>query len=410
MPPAIEIRGVSKSFRLYREKYTSLKERVIHFGQPPHEEFWALRDIDMDIPQGQTVGLLGHNGSGKSTLLKCAAGILRPNSGEIRTTGRVAALLELGAGFHPDLSGRENVFMNASILGMRRTEIERKFDDIVGFAELEQFIDNQVKHYSSGMYVRLGFAIAINVDPDVLLVDEVLAVGDEAFQRKCIDRVRSFQREGRTIVVVTHATDLVRQLCDRAAALDHGHMIADGEPGPVIREFRERLMGSSAPGERPTDPSESPLWSRAKIRSGEIQYPDSSRDYVLPGEPLRVVISYDTEENVDDVICAIAIHHPDGHLLYSTNTEVQGIEQGTLGGAGRVAFAFDYVALLDGAYTVSVGLHTLGGLMYDQREDLCRFQVLNPGRQVGMLHFPTTVEVAPAQGESATNRSSEETG
>ena len=410
MPPAIEIRGVSKSFRLYREKYTSLKERVIHFGQPPHEEFWALRGIDMEIPQGQTVGLLGHNGSGKSTLLKCVAGILRPDSGEIRTTGRVAALLELGAGFHPDLSGRENVFMNASILGMRRSEIEKKFDDIVGFAELEQFIDNQVKHYSSGMYVRLGFAIAINVEPDVLLVDEVLAVGDEAFQRKCIDRVKAFQREGRTIVVVTHATDLVRQLCDRAAALDHGHMIADGLPGPVIREFRERLMGSSAPGEQPADPSESPLWRRVKITAADVHYPDESRDHLLPGEPLRLVVSYESEEHVDDVICAIAIHHPDGHLLYSTNTEVEGVDLSTLDGGARVTFAFDYVALLDGAYTVSVGLHTLGGLLYDQREDLCRFQVLNPGREVGMLHFPLTVEAAAVHPETVPNATNEETG
>lgn len=410
MPPAIEIRGVSKSFRLYREKYTSLKERVIHFGQPPHEQFWALRDIDMEIAAGETVGLLGHNGSGKSTLLKCVAGILRPDAGEIRTSGRVAALLELGAGFHPDLSGRDNIYMNGSILGMRRSEIDKKFDEIVGFAELEQFIDNQVKHYSSGMYVRLGFAIAINVDPDVLLVDEVLAVGDEAFQRKCIDRVRSFQREGRTIVVVTHASDLVRQLCDRAAALDHGEKIAEGLPGPVIREFRERLMGGTAPGDRPREPSESPLWGRVKITGGRVRYPDETRGHLLPGEPLALVVSYDAEDAVEDVICAIAIHHPDGHLLFSTNTEVEGLDLGRVSGTGEVTFSFDYVALLDGDYTVSVGLHTLGGLLYDQREDLCGFQVLNPGREVGMFHFPVTVSAASLETPAGARRSNEETG
>src|SRR2546423_2764380 len=199
MSTAIEIEDVSKRFRLYHEKFTSLKERAIHFGKVPFEEFWALRDINLVVEEGETVGLLGHNGSGKSTLLKCIAGILQPTTGQIRTRGRLAALLELGAGFHPDLSGRENVYLNASLLGLSHREIEKKFDDIVGFAELESFIDNQVKFYSSGMYVRLGFAVAVNMDPDILLVDEGLAVGDESFQRKCLDKVHPFQNEGRTI-------------------------------------------------------------------------------------------------------------------------------------------------------------------------------------------------------------------
>src|SRR2546423_1008226 len=216
MSTAIEIEDVSKRFRLYHEKFTSLKERAIHFGKVPFEEFWALRDINLVVEEGETVGLLGHNGSGKSTLLKCIGGILQPTSGEIRTAGRLAALLELGAGFHPDLSGRENIFLNASLLGLSKRDTHRRFDEIVAFAELEQFIDNQVKHYSSGMYVRLGFAVAVNMEPDILLVDEVLAVGDELFQRKCIDRVKQFQREGRTIVFVSHAPDLIRQICDSA--------------------------------------------------------------------------------------------------------------------------------------------------------------------------------------------------
>jgi len=234
---AVEIEGVSKRFRLYHEKFTSLKERVIHGGKVPFEEFWALRDIDLRIEAGESVGLLGHNGSGKSTLLKCIAGILRPTTGEIRTQGRLAALLELGAGFQPDLTGRENVFLNGSLLGLKRSEIAARFDEIVHFSgdEVERMIDNQVKFYSSGMYVRLGFAIAINVEPEILLVDEVLAVGDEAFQRKCLDRVAAFQREGRTIIVVTHAADLVRQVCTRAAALDHGRLVEVGDPNDVIR-------------------------------------------------------------------------------------------------------------------------------------------------------------------------------
>jgi len=212
---AIEIEHVSKRFRLYHEKFTSLKERLLHWGKIPYEDFWALQDIELRVEKGESIGLLGHNGSGKSTLLKCIAGILRPTEGEIRSAGRMAALLELGAGFQPDLSGRENIYLNASILGMKRAEIDKRFDAIVSFAgeQVERMIDNQVKYYSSGMYVRLGFAVAINVDPEILLVDEVLAVGDEDFQRKCLDRVKEFQEDGGTLVVVTHSPDMVRQVC-----------------------------------------------------------------------------------------------------------------------------------------------------------------------------------------------------
>src|SRR5437588_1472707 len=245
MASAIEVDGVSKRFRLYQEKYQSLKERAIHFGRIPYEDFWALRDINLDVQQGETFGLLGRNGSGKSTLLKCIAGILQPTDGTIETVGRLAALLELGAGFHPELTGRENVFLHASILGLTRRDIERRFDDIVAFAELEHFIDNQVKHYSSGMYVRLGFAVAVNLEPDVLVVDEVLAVGDEAFQRKCMDRVKQFQKEGRTIVFVTHDAERVRQICDRAVVLEDGRMISFGKPGEAIRVLREHLFATS---------------------------------------------------------------------------------------------------------------------------------------------------------------------
>src|SRR5258706_14712053 len=222
MASAIETLHVSKHFRLYHEHYSSLKERMIHFGRIPFEDFVALDDIDVSIEEGSTVGILGHNGSGKSTLLKCVAGILQPNDGEIILRGRLAALLELGAGFHPELTGRENIYLNASILGLSKRDIAKVFDEIVSFSELDKFIDMQVRHYSSGMYVRLGFAVAVNVDPDILLIDEVLAVGDENFQRKCLERVAQFQRDGRTILFVTHAADLVRRICERALVLDRG--------------------------------------------------------------------------------------------------------------------------------------------------------------------------------------------
>src|SRR5437764_634337 len=203
---AITVDGISKRFRLYRERPTSLKERIVRFRMHA-DELWALRDVSFDVPSGQTLGLIGPNGSGKTTLLKIIAGILRPTEGRVTTRGRIAELLALAAGFHPELTGRENVYLNASILGLSRRETERRFDDIIAFAELEEFVDNQVKFYSSGMYVRLGFAVAVHVDPAILLIDEVLAVGDIAFQRKCLDKIAAFPQEARTIVLVTHAPD-----------------------------------------------------------------------------------------------------------------------------------------------------------------------------------------------------------
>ena len=228
---AIEAKGISKRFRIVKDPVRTLKDRFVHLRGQRYRDLWALKELDLTVEQGETLGMLGHNGSGKSTLLKCVAGILLPTTGEVRVRGRIASLLELGAGFHPDLSGRENVFINASFLGIAKREIARRFDDIVAFAELEDAIDRQVKYYSSGMFVRLGFAVAVNVDPDILLIDEVLSVGDELFQQKCLDRVKEFQEEGRTILFVSHSADLVRRICGRAIVLHHGECVADGDPG-----------------------------------------------------------------------------------------------------------------------------------------------------------------------------------
>src|SRR4051812_33784466 len=234
----ITVDQVSKRFKINSNK--SLKELVVNRGQTKAHatEFWALRNVSFDVQAGTTLGLIGHNGSGKSTLLKLVGGILTPTSGAVRRRGRLAALLELGAGFHGDLTGRENVYLNAAILGLSRQQTDRYFDDIVAFSGIEQFIDTQVKFYSSGMYVRLAFAVAIHVDPDILLVDEVLAVGDEPFQRKCLERIRGFQHEGRTIVLVTHGLDQVAEFCDRAVVLEHGRVAADGVPRDALKILR----------------------------------------------------------------------------------------------------------------------------------------------------------------------------
>jgi ABC-2 type transport system ATP-binding protein len=425
---SIVVDDVSKRFRLYHEKYTSLKERAIHFGRVPFEEFWALRDINLEIAEGETVGLLGHNGSGKSTLLKCMAGILQPTTGEIAVTGRLAALLELGAGFHPELTGRENVFLNAALLGMPKREIAKRFDEIVAFAELEQFIDNQVKYYSSGMYVRLGFAVAVNMDPEILLVDEVLAVGDEAFQRKCLEKVRRFQKEGRTIVFVTHAADLVRQICDRAAVLDHGQMVALGTAGEAVRSFREHLMqgeryeeaeqipvDDEAPADGTADGAEATTRPieiveptqegrrnlKVRITDVRMDYPDADKHpYLLPGQPLAIRIAYVATERVEDVVFGMAIHDIEGDLVFGSNTDFLDVDLGSLYGPGVVTFETDHVPLLDGTYFVTIGIHSHDeSTVYDWREQRHQFEVMNPWRTSGRVHMGIRVSIDKAEGD-----------
>jgi ABC-2 type transport system ATP-binding protein len=403
---SIEVEGVSKRFRLSAERHSSLKERVVGRGRrQPAEELWALRDVSFEVPEGKTVGLLGHNGSGKSTLLKCVGGILQPTEGVIRTSGRLASLLELGAGFHPDLTGRENVFLNASILGMSKRDIELRFDDIVGFAELERFIDQQVKHYSSGMYVRLGFSVATNVDPDVLLVDEVLSVGDEAFQRKCLDRVRQFQRDGRTIVFVTHAADQVRQICDLAAVLDRGELVTWGTPSEAVRVFREGLLSGShgADGSEGRDGGPERK-QRAQITGVDIRYPDG-RPYVVSGGELEVRVTLDAEEPVDDCVVALALHATDGHVVYGTSTWAEGLALDLQRGPAEVTFRFPTAGLLEGVYPLTIGLHGRdGGEVHDWREQHENVDVLNPpgGFRWGVVDLDVAIQIDPPEAASPT--------
>ena len=237
---AVELDGVSKKFRLYRERNQTLKAAIMRGRTSIHEDFWALRDVSFNVSAGSTFGLVGGNGSGKSTLLKCLARIYLPTEGTIRAGGRIAALLEVGTGFHPELSGRENVFLNGSILGMSRREVARKFDEIVDFSGIAKFIDQPVKNYSSGMYVRLGFSVAISVEPDLLLVDEVLAVGDEVFQEKCRQKFQELKASGRTIILVSHSLPTVIDMCDQAAWLDNGRLMAVGQAESTVAEFRKR--------------------------------------------------------------------------------------------------------------------------------------------------------------------------
>lgn len=242
---AVSVSNVSKMFRLYHERNQSLKSAIMRRRISVHDDFWALNDVSFDVPVGSTFGLIGSNGSGKSTLLKCLSKIFFPEKGSITAYGKVAAMLEVGSGFHPELSGRENVYLNGSILGMSRKEISNKFDEIVGFSGVEQFIDQPVKNYSSGMYVRLGFAVAINVDPDILVVDEVLAVGDAEFQKKCQDKFADFRKQGRTVILVSHSMGTVEEMCDTAAWLQNGNLRAIGPSSETVAAYTKSLSGDS---------------------------------------------------------------------------------------------------------------------------------------------------------------------
>jgi ABC-type polysaccharide/polyol phosphate transport system ATPase subunit len=390
MSVAIEVTDISKQFKLYNEKHTSLKERAIHGGKMPYTPFWALRDVNVDVNQGETFGILGRNGCGKSTLLKCVAGILKPTSGEIRVRGTLAAMLELGAGFQPDLSGRDNIFLNGSLLGLSRADIAKRFDDIVAFAELEEFIDNQVKFYSSGMYVRLGFAVAVNVEPDVLLVDEVLAVGDAAFQRKCLDHVKKFQREGRTIVVVSHSPDTIRQNCVRAMVMNHGRVITVDEPGEAIRAYLADLLGVGT-----LDGSESGGIEGNVLSIGTVQADHAgigSRSTMHPGEALTVTADIDSLAAVPNAMATIAIHDDKNELVFASDPDDPACEMEIPAGGGIVRFYFPEVPLLDGTYSVSVGVRSATETaIFAWQDQVTQFEVTNPGRSTGRVRLPLDV-------------------
>jgi ABC-2 type transport system ATP-binding protein len=336
-------------------------------------------------------------------MLKCIAGTLRPSTGRVVTRGRLAALLELGAGFHPDLTGRENIYLNGSILGFSKSQIDVIFDDIVEFAELSDFIDQQVKHYSSGMYARLGFSVAINVEPEILLVDEVLSVGDESFQRKCIDRVRQLQSDGRTILLVSHAAELVRQIADRAAVLDHGHLVDIAEPGEAIRTLRETLarrgIALLAEDEDVTKPPEPKYADPPSLTVPAIdvdkaltitkvvaEYPDPDAKFLLPNQPMRLRIDYFAPERITDICMAFEFQDTQGNVVFGDDTQTMEQPIHACDGVGAVCFDLPRVPLLDGTYLISVTATTRsGGQVYDRRDLQDQFQVMQPGRQRGTV-------------------------
>ena len=391
--PVVEIEHVSKRFVIRKDK--SLKERLVNFGRSNlhKEDFWALRDVNLTIESGTTVGLVGPNGSGKSTLLKTIGGILQPTVGTVSLRGRLAALLELGAGFHPDLTGRENVYLNASILGISRAQTERYFDAIVDFSGIEPFIDTQVKFYSSGMYVRLAFAVAVHVDPDILLVDEVLAVGDEPFQRKCIDRIRAFQQEGRTIVLVTHSLDQVGDLCDRAVVLERGVVRADAAPREALRVLRDEFESSRRKDvERAQDEGDPEAVPRAHINSIQIFHDGgvTDRPRIRPGDGLDIEVEVEASELLEGWHLGVGIDTPLGAAIFGTNTELLGVRLEPLLGIGRFRFSLGEVHLGEGAYTLHASLSIGSGQEVFRLPLAAPFAVESDGRTRGSLFVPTT--------------------
>jgi ABC-2 type transport system ATP-binding protein len=371
---AIVVEDLAKRFRVYHERNQSLKASLVRGRRARYDEFWALDGVSFEVARGETFGIIGHNGSGKSTMLKCLAKILTPDRGRVAVTGSLSALLELGAGFHPELSGRENVYLNAAILGLSRRDVDARFDDIVGFAGLEQFIDTPVKTYSSGMFVRLGFAVAINVEPDVLLIDEVLAVGDESFQRKCAEKIVEFRDQQRTIVIVSHGVGQLRQLCHRVVWLDHGRARAVGTGPEVVDAY----MADAHAG-RVASEVDGVRWGSGEVRVHKVELLDAHgcpASLVHTGDTVTVRMHYRAERRVTRPVFGFAFVRIDGVGVTSPDLSDAGAVPPFVEGEGHVDALVRDLPLLEGTYDVSIGVGDTAELVtYDHWEKPLRFDV-----------------------------------
>lgn len=383
-PEVVRVEGVSKRFVVRKD--SSIKERIVTLGRAGRrhrQDFWALQDVSASIRAGETVGLIGHNGSGKSTLLKLIGGIIEPTSGNVKERGRLAALLELGAGFHPDLTGRENVYLNAAVLGLSREETEARFDEIVAFAAIDDFIDTQVKFYSSGMYVRLAFAVAVHTDPDVLLVDEVLAVGDEAFQRKCMDRIAQFQREGRTIIIVSHALGQITELCSRVILLDRGRVVHDGDPEVAVAQFRELLEhGRVEERARSIEPEQRRVGAIVGCSVvGAGQAPGAA---IRRGSDVEVRLTIEAG-HLESWIAAIQVDDLMGTKVFETATDRLNIPPSLIEGARDVVFVLRNVPFGGGRYFVNTLLRDTDGHNLHATMQASSFEVVPDPRSSGYV-------------------------
>jgi ABC-type polysaccharide/polyol phosphate transport system ATPase subunit len=424
--------NVSKVYRRFSHKrqFATLKSALLSRSLirdlRPNETFPAVANVTFSVPKGQTLGVIGRNGSGKSTTLKLVAGITKPTSGTVAVKGRISALIELGAGFHPEISGRENVFINGIMLGLSKREITRRFDEIVEFAELEDFIDAPVKTYSSGMYMRLGFAVAIHVDPDVLLVDEVLAVGDEGFTHKCLDKFGEFKRRGKTILLVTHSLGLVERFCDEALWMDGGRMKVQGDPKRVVGAYitdvekseEKELAAADARAKdaaavmSPDDPVSAVLpdhpietadapadmfrategrWGSREIEITAVELidQDGSAGHVFQsGDPLTIRVRLRAPLEMHDFVIGIGIFNAEGVCCYGTNTDLEQLKALRIFGDADASFAIDRLDLVEGTYKLDVAVHKQDGYPYDYHRLLYTFRVKSRTKDVGIYRPP----------------------
>lgn len=391
---AIEVHDLKKMFKVYYDKGNQLKERILFRNRSRYEERWVLRGVSFEIKKGESVGLIGHNGCGKSTTLKLLSRIMYPDSGNVEIKGRVSSLIELGAGFHPDLSGRENIYINAAILGLDRTEINKRLDAIIEFSELRDYIDNPVRTYSSGMYMRLAFSVAINVDADILLIDEILAVGDIAFQAKCYDKLREIKAQGTTIVLVSHALGQIEQICDRSIWIDKGLIREDGLPRIVDAHYME-FMGEKKSTTEKKLPEESQTAEKKERRfgSGEVRMKritlknsaEVSVDNVINTEPLLINIDYTAEKCITDAVIGIAIYRDDQTYIYGTNTLIDYATPFNLEAEGTIELKIDSFPLNAGNYTFDFAIHRPDGFYYDFWREACKVSVQNKHNEVGIV-------------------------
>lgn len=415
---AIEVKNVKKKFRVYFDKGNQLKERLLFRSRNRYEDRWVLNGISFNVKKGEAVGLIGHNGCGKSTTLKLLTRIMYPTEGSIELSGRVSSLIELGAGFHPDMSGRENIYTNASIFGLSKKEIDERMDDIVEFSEMEQFLDNPVRTYSSGMYMRLAFSVAINVNADILLIDEILAVGDINFQAKCFNKLKEIKAQGTTIVIVSHSLGQIEQICDRTIWLDGGKIKADGKPRDVHPEYmdfmgqkrqviaekenarKEEKSGKKA-GERTDDESDSAQeekkrWGNGHARINQVRMLDAngkSQSAFSTGSPITIEMDYSVKEKVEDAVFGIGIFNQNGQQVYGTNTRIDQMDEFALEKDGTMRVALDSVNLLPGIYLLDIAIESQVGIPVDYFREAYTFEMYSQVGDVGIVRLDHQWEI-----------------
>jgi len=414
---AIRFDHVSKEFTLHRARARSFQELFLNLvclkRFPSREKYWALRDVSFEVEPGEVVGIVGPNGAGKSTSLKLMSHIIEPTSGQIEINGQVGALLELGAGFHPDLTGRENIYLNGSILGFSKTKMDRIFDDILDFSEMGPFIDVPVKHYSSGMYMRLAFSIAIHIEPDILLVDEVLAVGDQAFQVRCLDKINEMKRQGITIILVTHALGMVREMCNRAIWLDHGQIQAAGAVEQVVEQYMAQVLAQDkqqmleaeqaedSEGEAEQDDESSWRWGSREAEIVAVQILDSNDDdqkIFQTGDTLKLRIHYVAHEPIPQPRIGLALYRSNGFHINGPNNIFANYPIDVLDGTGFVDYVINSLPLLPGTYLISAALHDFAGKhAYDYLHQRFAFRVRPGGvrEEYGTFYIPATWHWSP---------------